>query len=387
MKFRFTHGWLVATALLAGLANTACGSSSSDSTDAAAPLSVVSVRVLRAEGGRVDWSPPTISPGWIAYDVAGPDGCFDVRVVRPDSSVDLCLTCDHVSLGLPAGNKSNPVFHPSGEWLVIQVEIPSHPGQQCDKASRPGAGYFNELWALKLSTTGVESATQILAVGPGPGDLGTLHPHFSHDGGELGWSHIVKGPTVGNPSLAYGEYVLRSAPFSTPAGVPTLGVATTYAPGLPSFREMHAFSQDGTRILYSGNPRTGQDVLGIDILELERSTNTIAREVTHSDKVWDEHAQYVPGSDLILFTSNEGYPFSSVDTLRADYYVAGTDGSRYKLTHFDDPTWGLRPSGFPDVVFMADGAFSPDGQSYVAYAIPSGNDRSGPVIVLELTRP
>jgi hypothetical protein len=73
---------------------------------AATPL-VSRISTLKSGGGRLDWHADKI-----AFDMAGPDGRFDIYVMRPDGSGERCLTCNHPDL--PKRNIGQPAWHPAG---------------------------------------------------------------------------------------------------------------------------------------------------------------------------------------------------------------------------------------------------------------------------------
>jgi hypothetical protein len=232
----------------------------------------------------VDWSPDGRR---IAFDRFGADGFADVYVMNSDGSGMQCLTCEHAALGLPAGHKGNPVWHPGGNWIVFQAEMTSHLGGS--DITRPGYGFFNELWAIRADGAAVH---RILELTITTAAQGTLHPCFDAAGDRLAWSHLVKGLTAGDPNLSSGEWRMCVAPFNFVNDVPTLGNWREYVPGVPAFYETHAFTADGSGLLFSGNLDAGQTLLGIDEVILELASGAIRRRVTDTPLEWDEHAHF-----------------------------------------------------------------------------------------------
>ena len=94
-------------------------------------LRVRNIRVLQGsgKGGRVSWSK---ARNIIAYDRLGANGGFyDVWTINPDGSGDTCLTCGIAALGTK--NKGNPDWHPSGNFLAIQVQKQGGEGPVADE--------------------------------------------------------------------------------------------------------------------------------------------------------------------------------------------------------------------------------------------------------------
>lgn len=350
----------------------ACGSGNDASVSSQA--TVVGVRILTMDGGRLDWSPDGRR---LAFDRLGPNG-FDVYLKNIDGSGEQCLTC---ALSLPPGHKGNPVWHPSGDWIVFQAEMAVHPGGS--DAAKPGFGLFNELWAARVDGS---EAHRILELDISEAAQGTLHPSFNASGDRLAWSHMVRGSTVADPNLSSGEWQIRVAPFSLAGGTPALALPVTYVPGVPAFYETHAFTADGSGILFSGNPEPGQTMLGLDVAILDLGTGQIRRRVTDTPTEWDEHARFAPGSGRIVFGSSRGLRPSAVDP-HADLWVTEENGVRRRLTFFNTPGWSLQPAQIPPGLFTADGAFSPDGRFYASFLLLDPVAQDGAVMLLEFAQP
>jgi Tol biopolymer transport system component len=355
-----------------------------------AEAEVTSVRVLTLDGGRLDWSPDGRR---LAFDRFDPtDGYADVWVMNTDGTGERCLTCDHAALGLPAGHKGNPVWHPGGNWIVFQAEMAEHPAGPMpadpspSAVAKPGYGMFDELWAIRADGS---AARKILSLDISQHAEGTLHPCFNAVGDRLAWSHMVKGPPAAyNPNLSPGEWRIRVAPFSLPNDVPTLGAWEEHVPGVPAFYETHAFSADGSGLLFSGNPDPGQTLLGMDEAILDLRSGAIRRRVTDTPLEWDEHAHFAPHSSNIVFASSRGLPPSAADP-HADLWVIDTGGARRQLTFFNDPAWRLRPAALQPwpSVFTADGAFSPDGHRFASFLLLDARAQNGAIVVLGLSPP
>ena len=379
----------------------------------AGPPEVVDVEVLAFNGGRVDWAPDGSA---LAADRAGDDGFFDVWILGLDGT-ERCLTCAHETLGLPPGHKGNPSFHPSGEWLVFQVEQPDHVGPQGSFLASPGAGAYNDLWLMRVDASeAVELVHHDLST---PG-RGSLHPHFDSTGRWLTWAQLIRGQgqpadamddpaTVANDravSLTSGEWEIALAHVDFDATVPTAGPARTFQPGGRAFYETHEVTRGGRKILYSANPDPHQQVGGMDIFELDTSTGTVTRRFTHSPDVWDEHAHYASKRNgEVLYASGPLAPHDDhlypgppvaigafVATPQLDLYLTGLAGERHRVTHFADREWEHHIEGSFGAS-VVDNAISPDGRTVAALLLLRSigpfirQNHLQPVVLIHLSSP
>ena len=125
----FTLGLFVAIVI-------GCISHQTDVSDSAAGDQfgkiLVSRRTLTAQGGRVDWCAVN---NLIAFDRMTGSDSSEVFVIRPDGSAERCITCNIP--GLPEGIRGQPAWHPSGEFLVIQVQGKFYKGSRFEFVSWP----------------------------------------------------------------------------------------------------------------------------------------------------------------------------------------------------------------------------------------------------------
>ena len=310
---------------------------------------VATITTLREHGGRLDWS-HTLDI--IAYDRRGEDGYYDVHLMRPDGSGDVCLTCGKD--GLPGRHMGNPAWHPSGKYIVFQAEKAMHRGGSAK--ALPGYGIDNDLWLIARDGESWYRLTDV------PPEMGVLHPHFSHDGAQLLWSE--KAGEGGK----YGVWVLKVADIAVDEERPRLRNVRIYQPGGSVFRESHGFSTDDHKVIFSGNLEPGQAEYAIDIYTLDLETEEVQR-LTHTMDQWDEHAHYSPDGDRIAWMSTMGCncnPARPMD-LRADYWIMNSDGSEQRrLTYFNDPT-STEYTG--DRIVAADSSWAPDGTRLAALLI------------------
>jgi Tol biopolymer transport system component len=333
---------------------------------------VSSVQVLKEDGGRVDWCHETDR---IAFDRAGGDGYFDVWVMNSDGTGEKCLTSRRVP-GLPQRHIGNPSWHPSGRYIVFQAQKQRAP-RRTDNVAVPGAGVLNDLWLMtsdgehfwKLWDLDFVKSRDAPAV---------LHPHFSRDGRQLCWSE-----RVGDSDRAFGEWVIRVADFTVDERGPRVRRPRTFRPGTrKSFYETHGFSQDGSRVLFTGNQDGSLEIYEVD-LETERVTR-----LTRAPKVWDEHAHYSPDADWIAWISSQGRAFRRRPfELQTEYWLMRPDGSeKQQITWFNEPGHPHH-RGKPFVV-AADSAWGPQGKRLVALLINQHPDSPrrgrGEIVMIEL---
>ena len=116
------HCLTVVTMLLAAILRPEFAPSAIAQTTA--PCNVRQVRLL-GDGGNQDWSFPR---DLIAYDRKDATNTHQLHTIRPDGSGDMCLSCT-ASTGAPRvdRHKVNPVWHPGGQWIVVQGENEWHP--------------------------------------------------------------------------------------------------------------------------------------------------------------------------------------------------------------------------------------------------------------------
>jgi Tol biopolymer transport system component len=337
------------------------------------------VTVLKERGGRVDWS--RSGNNMIAFDKKGADGYYDVYVMRADGSGEQCLTCD-TGGRLPARNNGNPAWHPSGAYIVFQSEKQEVP-KKFDPKTEPGAGILNDLWVMSADG---QRFVKLLDVQYRLQDApGTLHPQFSPDGTKLFWAERLGAGTITNPRSLYGKWVLKIANFVETAEGPHLEYIRSFHPGDQwDFYESHAFSPDGSKILFCGNLEDGQPGWGLDIYELELATGAL-KNLTNTKYIWDEHAHYSPDGKKIVWMSSKGYNLKQ--GLRTEFWLMDADGShQQQLTFFNQ-------SGHPHQQLLgrsvkhavaADCSFSPDGAHIIGRVGTNNPDTEGSIVLIAL---
>jgi hypothetical protein len=290
-----------------------------------------SISRLTDVGGRVDWSP---DGQWIAYDRKGDDGLYDVYLMRPDGSDVECLTCEHPDL--PAGRQiGQPAWHPSGEFIVMQVEKAAHANDTSHSA--PGLASYHDLWVMRLPDRGCYQLTDVSDGIGGTPMGGSLHPVFSHDGTRILWTDMQDfGAGLG----LFGDWQLSLGDF-LPSPTPQLANRLDFNPGESGhWYESHGFGPDDTWIYFSGNTMGTWELFSDinrmviddapDFSRLTFSAGPAVGEPGH----YDEHAHYTNAFDAMLWLNDE----SGI----SEYWMANADGSeRLQLTHFNT-------AGFPE---------------------------------------
>ena len=278
------------------------------------------IRLLMADGGRMDWSH---ARDVIAFDHKGPDGYYDVYTIRPDGSDRRCVTCNIREV--TARHVGQPAWHPSGEYLAVQAEKPRHRGSSL--AARPGLGLENDVWIVAVDG---DRAFRVTNLRPGSG---ILHPRFSSDGRKLIWAERVKAGSRGE----LGFWQLQLAEVSIRRGNVDVSRPRTLTAGGPGFYEPHGFTRGDTGILFTSNFERGTPSWGLDIFTMDLSTGRL-ENLTSSPRDWDEHAHYSPDFSQIVWMSSRDCNCdvaAGLKNLKTDLWVMNADGSnKRRLTYF-----------------------------------------------------
>ena len=323
---------------------------------------VKSITVLKENGGRVSWSP---IGNFILMDQKNDDGYYDIYKIRPDGSEEQCLTCDKGEV-LGKGHIGQPEWHPSGKYMVFQVQKLKKQGNWGrDLAATPGFGRHSDLWLMELSTT----RCYLLRQTPDTEASGVLHPHFSDDGTKLTWAEMYGAP---NMFKGYGKWTIQLADFAFEGARPVLSNIKSYEPGKPGWYENHGLSPDGRKLLFTSSfafkKPFHSNVYSYDIAE--------KRLELLAEGKWNEHALYSPSGKKILYMS------SAHNKGGTDYWSMNLDGSgKISITDWNNPeltTWKNK------MIVAADASFSPDGKYLVAYLQVNLLSQDGLTVLIEL---
>lgn len=300
---------------------------------------IKNVSVLEHMGGRIDWSHKL---DLIAFDKKGKDGLFDLYVMKPDGTDTVCLTCNQA--GLPERHRGQPAWHPSGKYIVFQVENKHSKGTINEQ---PSLGINNDLF---LTTADGKLYWKLT---DNPRGYAALHPKFSYDGKKLLWSERYER----GRGSRWGHWRLTIAGFDEKNH--RLSNLRTIQPGGARWYESHGFTPDGKKIYFSGNLNGGK---GNDIYCYELTKGNLVRLSTNRN-VWDEMAELSPRGDRIAFISNRFAPRSSrwgFLTLVAEIYLMDPNGKiSQRVTHLNDKNHSY---------VIGDLTWSPDGKTLLGVA-------------------
>jgi Tol biopolymer transport system component len=326
------------------------------------------------DGGRVDWSHS--GNNRIAFDRLGDDGFYDVYVMTPEGESASCLT-DTPGF-VPQRNNGQPVWHPSGRYIVFQAEKdsaldPNDVHYQVSWLSQPGRGWNCDLWCVDVQDTSYYRLTNLPtrkdSIDATP-TSGVLHAHFSHDGNLLLWSELLNGEAFLWGRGNWGQWRMNVSRFIVDDGIPKLDSTRHFERGNfgdATFYETHGFSPDDSLIIFSGNLQPGQHETYLDIYTINLYTDELQRLTFTTQEIWDEHAHYSPDGEKIVWMTSESYTFDPDQwraTLRTDYWIMNADGSnKTRLTYFNESGHSEYTG---DRVIMADCSWSPEGKRLIS---------------------
>lgn len=325
---------------------------------------VVSRRTLTAQGGRVDWC---AANDLIAFDrMTGADSS-EVFAIRPDGSGERCITCNVP--GLPEGIRGQPAWHPSGEYLVIQVQGKFYRDNRFEFVSW---GIHNDLWLVATDGKWAQRLIETEYLGA------SLHPHFSDTGDRLFWTVrestgkkirqrlLLKTPGRENP---WDGWHLAVASFKRSAtGKAELTHRTDLYRGEGGFFESHALKSN---VIWFSHTRSGRPF--VDDIYHARWDGTRRVNITKSPATWEEHAEPSPGGSLVTFNSSRSFdwkhPPDTAKTLRLELWARRVgSGNIFRLTDFNRQQAGRVR------VLTSDYAWSPSGREIAVYYATFGPD-------------
>jgi len=343
-----------------------------------------SITPLVPFGKSVDW---LAKPSRIASAALRPDGYYDVFIMKPDGSQPRLLT--HKLEGCPQKHNGNPCFDPTGQYLVFtaQNEALDDDHRYAWRCAFPGAGLGADLYVANLVTRQV---TRLTSYRLKEFTRCVIHPQFSNDGSMIAWSERVeRGRSFG------GGWVIKVGRFTDACkGGPRLTDIVTLTPGEHScFYEVHDFSPDDSKLLFSGDLRAGQPHTGLDLYELELKNGGRLTRLTHTDTDWDEHAHYSPDGRRIAWMSSkgldidygqlQGFGLSWTQHLKTELWVMNADGTdAHRVTGFNVP-------GSPDYAdgarcIVSDSTWDPDGSGLCVCISAEHNDETMKVSLVRI---
>ena len=338
---------------------------------------VVSRRTLTTNGGRVDWC---ASNNLIAFDRMTGTDTSEVYVIRPDGSGERCITCN--STNLPKGIRGQPAWHPSGEFLVIQVQGRFYKGSRFEFVAW---GIHNDLWLIAASGKWSQRLIETEYLGA------SLHPHFSDTGDRLFWTVrestgkkirqrlFHKTPGHENP---WDGWHLAIANFKRDfSGKAKLTNRIDLYRGEGGFFESHALRAD---VIWFSHTKSGRPF--VDDIYRARWDGTQRVNITKSPGTWEEHGEPSPNGSLVTFNSSGSFdwkhPPDTAKTLRLELWARQMDtGNIFRITDFNK----LKTNR--GRVLTSDYAWSPSGREIaVYYATFSRGSFTQKIDVLSLDR-
>lgn len=318
---------------------------------------VVSRRTLTAQGGRVDWC---AANNLIAFDRMTGSDSSEVFVIRPDGSAERCITCNIP--GLPEGIRGQPAWHPSGEFLVIQVQGKFYKGSRFEFVSW---GIHNDLWLIAANGQWAQQLIETEYLGA------SLHPHFSDSGDRLFWAVrqstgkkirqriFQKTPGKENP---WDGWHLAIADFNRDVSRKAkLTHRIDLYRGEGGFFESHALKSD---VIWFSHTKGGRPL--VDDIYRARRDGTQRVNITKSPATWEEHGEPSPWGSLVTFNSSRSFdwknPPDTAKTLRLELWARqASTGNIFRLTDFNKP---LADRGR---VLTSDYAWGPSGREVAVY--------------------
>lgn len=330
---------------------------------------VKKLTVVREKGGRVSWSKKN---NWIVFDKKGADGYYDLYLIRSDGTEESCLTCDMDNV-LSKGHKGTAEWHPSGKYIVFQVQKKQYTGKWgLDKAADPGNGRYSDLWLMDVSTKKAYQLTRT----KNSHDTGVLHPHFSNDGKKLTWSEMYLKPKAGVKGQQIGFWKIMVSDFNMVSNTPELNNLQSFEPGKQGFYENHGLSPDNRKLLFTSSFEMKNLFDFFDATNIyQYDLNSKKLDKLASEK-YNEHAHYAPSGKEIVWMTSKGNVKKGTDFWRMDI----NGNNKQRLTDFNNPQ---SPSYKNKLIITADASFSPDGKKLMAF-VQDGLSYEGALVLIEL---
>lgn len=316
---------------------------------------VASIRYFGLAGEN-DWSP---DGNLLVFGRRDDKGIYQLYTARPDGSAEKCISCTEVPGGPTLDrHKGFPAWHPSGRYIVAQVEMARH--VPLKRLTEPGRGAWNNLWVVTPDGQRWFQLTDYPSLAP----TGVLGPRFSHDGKRLFWAEKIGNATKEAP---FGQWQLDIADFVEEGGVPRLQNVQSLRPGNGLFYEAHGFMADDHQVLFTAD--IGLSIpFGLDIFAYDLASGEL-RNLTTSSNQWDEHAVSSPRGQKIAFMSSRPYPsfdparfsVTNLSILQTEEFLMDPDGSNWQqITYFNQPGY---PESTEEHSVAAVASWSPDGAS------------------------
>lgn len=322
------------------------------------------VTTFRESGLTTDWD--RSGSDRIAYSTKESDGYYDIHLALPDGLNDTCLTCNHPDL--PNRHIGSASWHPSGKWLMIEVEKLDHPGSSTD--ALPGFGAYTDVWLI--SSDG-QTTHKIIDI-PNDYSHGVIASRFSPDGTKIVWTDRKSAPNPLWPPETFGYWRIKMADLNWDVdSIPSISNIQTFEPEGSAFYECYGFSPDGTKLILCSSvnrPSTWDQ----QIYTLDPLTGAF---IALTDKDYNEHAFYTPDGNHIVWMTNTRAQYGGTD-----WWMMNADGSdKHRLTYFNNPE---NDQDMGHAVWAGLGSFSPEGDRFVGGVQLSLTTQEGKIVMVDL---
>jgi len=313
-------------------------------------------------------------------------GTFQLWIADPDGANQRCLSCRQV----PGGPRPNqhvglPSWHPSGEWLIVAVEMPQHAAPHAK--SHAGTGAYVDLWAVTPDSGRwvqlTRYANRALRTRFPDQPVGALVPRLNRRGDALVWAEMI-GYDKRHP---FGIWRLAVAEVVIDARGPRLENKRIFRPGTQqtTFYEAWSFSPDDRTVTVASD--SGGVHFGYMDAQVWPIGSDSLTSLTRSAREYEEQAIFSPDGRSIAFMSTRGQSprydpsHDFWGTFRTDVWLMDAGGGNpRRLTYFSDPAY---PEYIPGAVNRAiPVAWAPDGRSIFVDV----NQNRGPQQLHESTR-
>jgi len=323
------------------------------STSRATDLDNRDIRFI-AQGANVAYSTARNQIAFSRFDpavIGGPQrngdndntGTFQLWIADADGGNQRCISCRQTSGGpRPNQHVSIPSWSPSGEWLIVSVEMPVHSAPHAK--THGGMGAYVDIWAVAPDRDEwhrlTHYADHIYRTWFPDRPVGALIPRLSRRGDRLVWAEMI-GYDVAHP---FGVWQLALATLVFRDGVPMLVGKQISRPGQfdMTFYEAWSFSADDQWITVASD--SGPAAAGYIDVQLWNPATDALINLTHSVLQYEEQSVFSPDGKRIVYMSSAGQtpPFEPYrdfwNTFRTDLWIMNANGSDpRRLTWFSEP--------------------------------------------------